>query len=167
MSVKSETSNLGLIKFSRGHSVRDTDLAANMDAIDAAHQGGVKVAKGDLTPGAANAFAFTWNNPETTAILVQKVIVNVTTAGATATSVLDVGVAATAAGTADTILDGVDLNAIAVTVSTNVSESGTNATEKVYIVDANGGTNDWITGKILVEKCDNLVGKYYIEYVVV
>lgn len=34
MSVSSTTTNLGLIKFSRGHSVRDTDLANNMDIID-------------------------------------------------------------------------------------------------------------------------------------
>jgi hypothetical protein len=36
MSVKSTTTNLGLSKFSRGISVRDTDLAANMDLIDVA-----------------------------------------------------------------------------------------------------------------------------------
>lgn len=34
MSVKSTTTNLGLTKYSRGHSVLDTDLAANMDLID-------------------------------------------------------------------------------------------------------------------------------------
>ena len=167
MSVKSTTTNLGLIKYSRGHSVRDTDLAINMDLIDAAYQGGVKVVKGALAAGAADAFAFTWQNPETIAVLVQKVIIDITHAGGTATSVLDVGVAASATGTADTILDGVDLNAAAITVNTDVASSGTNADEKVHKVDENGGTNDWVTGKILVEKCDDLVGKYYIEYVVV
>jgi len=167
MSVKSTTDNLGLIKYSRGHSVRDTDLALNMDTIDAAYQGGVKVAKGDLEGGAANSFAFAWNNPESTDILVQKVIIDITTAGGTATSVLDVGVAASATGTADTIFDGIDLNSTGISVSTNVSDTGTNGDEKVHKVDANGGTNDWITGKILVEKCDDLVGKYYIEYITV
>jgi|GEM_PF-3104290 len=167
MSVKSTTDNLGLIKYSRGHSVRDTDLATNMDAIDAAYQCGVKVAKGDITGGAANAFAFAWNNPESTAILVQKVIIDITTAGGTATSVMDVGVAASATGTDDTIFDGIDLNSTGISVNTNVSDTGTNGDEKVHKVDENGGTNDWITGKILVEKCDNLVGKYYIEYVTV
>lgn len=34
--VRSTTTNLGLIKYSRGHPVRDVDLATNMDAIDAA-----------------------------------------------------------------------------------------------------------------------------------
>jgi len=33
--VRTTTPNLGLIKFSRGHPVTDTDLATNMDAIDA------------------------------------------------------------------------------------------------------------------------------------
>ena len=165
MTVKTTTANLGLEKFSRGGPVVDADIADNMDLIDAAYQGGVKVVKGALTAGAADAFAFTWQNPETTAVLVQKVIIDVTTVGGTATSVLDVGVAASATGTADTILDGVDLNAAAITVNTDAASSGTNADEKVHKVDENGGTNDWITGKILVEKCDDLVGKYYIEYV--
>lgn len=34
--VRSTTTNLGLIKYSRGHPVRDVDLATNMDIIDVA-----------------------------------------------------------------------------------------------------------------------------------
>jgi hypothetical protein len=36
MDVKTTTPNLGLTKFSRGHPVRDVDIAANMDIIDLA-----------------------------------------------------------------------------------------------------------------------------------
>lgn len=167
MAVTTTTDNIGLIKYWRGHPVRDTDIAANMDIIDAAFQGGLKVAKGALAFGDADDFAFAWQNPEATAILVQCVIVDVTTVSATANSVLDVGVASSATGTDDTILDGVALTADAVSTSTNVSDSGTNGNEKVHRVDANGGTNDYITGKILVANAAALVGKYYIEYVVV
>ncbi len=39
--VRSTTSNLGLIKYSRGHPVTDTDLATNMDTLDAAVMGSV------------------------------------------------------------------------------------------------------------------------------
>ena len=39
--VRSTTPNLGLIKFSRGHPVTDTDLATNMDTLDAAVMGSV------------------------------------------------------------------------------------------------------------------------------
>lgn len=39
MSVKSITPNYGLIKYDRGHSVVDTDLATNMDIIDSALAG--------------------------------------------------------------------------------------------------------------------------------
>lgn len=167
MGVVTTTDNLGLSKYWRGHPVRDTDLAANMEILDASYQGGVKVAKGELAFGDADDFAFTWQNPETTAILVQCVIVDVTTVSATANSVLDVGVATSAAGTDDTILDGVALTADAVSISTNVSDSGTNGNEKVHRVDANGGTNDYITGKILVANAAALVGTYRIEYTLV
>ena len=172
--VSSTTPNIGLTKFSRGHSVLDTDLGLNMDIIDtqiaallAVNAGAVKVVKGDLTAGIVDAIAFAWQNSESTAIHVLQVVVDVTTVGGTATAVMDVDVVANATATGDTILDGVDLNADAVYSSLSAGVSGTNATENVHRCDANGGTNDHITGKILVETAANMVGKYYIYYVVV
>jgi len=118
-----------------------------------------------LTAGAANAMAFAWQNPEDKPIVVTKVVVDKTTAGGTATSVLDIGPATSATGTADTIIDGLDLNSAA--VADNIADKGTNGTTRVVKRDAKDGTNDYITGKILVEKCDNLVGYVYIEYFIV
>jgi len=118
-----------------------------------------------LTAGAANAMAFAWQNPEDKPIVVTRVMVDRTTAGGTATSVLDIGPATSATGTADTIIDGLDLNATG--IADNIADEGTNGTQRVVKRDAKGGTNDYITGKILVEKCDNLVGYVYIEYVIV
>lgn len=86
--------------------------------------GDVRVAKVALTAGNANAFAFAWQNPESSKILVHRVLVDITTAGGTASSVLDVGVVADATSTADTLIDGLDLNAAA--LSDNVSNGGTN-----------------------------------------
>jgi len=136
-------------------SVAERDLAATR---------AYKVAKVDLTGVAANGFPFTWQNPEANKIIIHEVIVRVTTAGGTATAVLDIDVVASAADTGDTIIDGLDLNATAVSSSHNVTDSGTNGDEKPHVVDENGGTNDWITGKCLVEKCDDLVGAVYIFY---
>lgn len=167
MSVKSITPNLGLTKFSRGHPVEDIDLAANMDIIDAEFVKNIRVIKGDLAAGLANAIAFAWQNPESVAIHVLQVVVDVKTAGGAATSVLDAGVATSATGTGDTVLDGIDLNADAIYSSLSAGVSGTNATENVHRVDENGGTNDYVTGKILVADASLLVGKYYIYYVTV
>ncbi len=126
--------------------------------------GDIKVAKVALTPGNANAFAFAWQNPEASKIIVHRVIVDRTAAGGTATSVLDVGVVADATSTADTLIDGLDLNATG--VADNVSDVGTNGKARAK-VDENGGTNDFITGKILVANAASLAGNVYIHYSVV
>lgn len=127
----------------------------------------ITVASGDLASGLADAYAFTWQNPETVEILIYSVTVDITTAGGTGSSVLNVDVVANATSTGDTILDGVDLNSTGISVSTNVSDSGTSGDEKVHKADENGGTNDYVTGKILVANASALVGKYYIQYTTV
>lgn len=141
----------------------DTEL----DTLAAVDAGEIKVVKGALAAGNADAFMFAWQNTEAVAIHVLQVVVDVTTAGGTGSSVGDVGVATSATGTGDTILDGIDLNADAAYSSLSAGVSGTNATENVHRVDANGGTNDHVTGKILVANATSLVGKYYIYYTVV
>jgi len=57
MSVSSTTTNLGLIKFSRGHSVRDTDLADNMDLIDTAVGANQALADGKIIVGNGSGVA--------------------------------------------------------------------------------------------------------------
>jgi len=141
----------------------DTEL----DALAAVDAGEIKVVKGALASGNADAFAFAWENPESVAIHVLQVVVETTTAGGTGSSVLDVGPATTATGTADTILDGCDLNATAIYSSLSAGVSGTNATENVHGLDENGGTTAFLTGKILVANAASLAGKYYIYYTVV
>ena len=126
--------------------------------------GDIKVAKVALVAGNANAFAFAWQNPEASKIIVHRVIVDRTAAGGTATSVLDVGVAPTATDTADTLIDGLDLNATG--VADNVSDVGTNGKARAK-VDEKGGTNDYITGKILTANAASLAGYAYIHYMVV
>ena len=59
--VRSTTANLGLIKYSRGHPVTDTDLATNADLIDAAvdalGSGTGALTTGQIFVGAAGAAA--------------------------------------------------------------------------------------------------------------
>ena len=124
----------------------------------------VKVSKGALAAGAADAFAFAWQNPESVKILVQKVMVDITTAGGTATAVLNVGTAANATTGSDNLIDGADLNATA--VYDTIDDQGTNGNANGKL-DENGGTTDYITGQIKVEAASSLAGKYYIFYVTV
>lgn len=134
----------------------DTEL----DAIEA----GQKVAKGTLKAGNANTFAFAWENPEASKIIVTRVLINITTAGGTGSSVLDVGVVADAASTADTLIDGLNLNATG--IFDNITDTGEHGKSR-QVVDKNGGANDYITGKILAQNATALVGKYYIFYTVI
>ena len=125
--------------------------------------GYVKVVSGALASGNADAFAFAWQNPEDESIIVHRVLVDVTTAGGTGSSVLDVGKVAGATATADTLIDGADLNAVAVYDSADSTLAGTNG-RGVAKLDKKGGTNDHITGKILTQNAASLAGKYYIFY---
>lgn len=125
---------------------------------------GLKVAKGTLKAGDADDFAFFWQNPETSKIIVTRVLINITTAGGTGSSVLDVGVVANATSTADTLIDGLDLNATG--IFDNITDKGEHGKSR-QVVDENGGANDYITGKILAQDAAALVGKYYIFYTVI
>lgn len=116
----------------------------------------------DLTPGNANAFAFVVQNPEGVDCVVTNVIVDISTAGGTASSVLDVDVADTATGTGDDVIDGLDLNATG--TFDRHKNAGTNGGAPVQW-DKNGGANDHVTGKILAQNAASLVGKVIIEYV--
>ncbi len=115
-----------------------------------------------LAAGSANDFAFAVQNPEGVDCIVTNVIVDITTAGGTASSVLDVDVAADATSTGDSIIDGLDLNATG--VADRHDDAGTNGGEALKW-EKNGGTNDYVTGKILAQDAANLVGTIIIEYV--
>ena len=99
-------------------------IAGELAKIAASDAAGLKVAKGTLKAGNANTFAFAWENPEASKIIVTRVLINITTAGGTDSSVLDVGVVADAASTADTLIDGLDLNATG--IFDNITDKGDN-----------------------------------------
>ena len=117
----------------------------------------------DLASGNANAFAFAVQNPEGVDCIITNVIVDITTAGGTASSVLDVDIAGSATGTGDSIIDGLDLDATGVS-DRDAAGTNTNGNNPVKW-DKNGGTNDYCTGKILAQNAASLAGKVIIEYV--
>jgi hypothetical protein len=129
--------------------------------ISDSHMKRVKTA---LSSGAANAFCLAWQNPEDHAIIVTRLIVDLTTAGGTGTAELDFGPANDATTHADGLIDGVDANAIA--IYDNIEDQGTNG-QSVCKLDAAGGTTDYITGQILTEAANSLVGNAYIFYTAV
>jgi hypothetical protein len=116
------------------------------------HSGELRTASGALTAGNANAFTIAWQNPEAQAIWAQ-LMVELTTAGGTAGALLDAGSGASATTASDNLIDGADLNATNLLVSSAWVK-----------LDANGGATDWITGQILVANAASLVGRFYVKY---
>jgi len=123
-----------------------------------------KVAKVALSPGAKDAFAFAWQNPESTPIMVTRVLVDITTAGGTATAVLDIGTAADAETGSDNLIDGLDANTTG--LADNITDGGTNGKSRQRL-DAKDGAIAYITGQIVTEKAEDLAGNVYIEYILV
>lgn len=116
-----------------------------------------------LTAGAANAFAFAIQNQEPVDCLITQLIVRITTAGGTATSVLDVDTVDGPTATGDDIIDGLDLNATGISYS--IKNPGTNGDGKPVLWGKKGSATDDLTGKILVADALNLVGQVIIKYV--
>lgn len=128
--------------------------------------GETRSVSGSLTAGNANAICFAWHDPELQDILVTKVVVEVTTAGGTPGSHLDVGIADDAAGTnrGTEFFDDLLLNSTQVNDSWVAGDGGTQ-TKWVFCQDSASGTDGWVVGQILDANAASLVGKYYIEYV--
>ena len=118
-----------------------------------------------LNGGSANDFAVAVQNPESVDAIIVRCILDITTAGGTATSVLDVDVAANATSTGDDIFDGVDANATGISDSLNATDNGTNGEGKSWKWDKKGGTNDYVTAKILTAAAASLAGNLYIQYI--
>lgn len=121
-----------------------------------------KIAQQALTGDALHAAVFGWANPEAGAILILRVIVDITTV-ATAACTLDIGITASSATTSsDTLLDGIDVNtAIGVFDSMNsLLDSAANAKAQKL------ASGKWITFDEKTGDATGLVGTAYIEYVI-
>lgn len=127
---------------------------------------GVKTAVVSLTGAAIHAGTggvVAWQNPEAGSILVQRVILNLTTV-ATGACTLDIGLTPTSATTtSDTLLDGVDANAaIGVFDSMNsLLDAAENAHAQLL------ASGKWVTIDEKTGDATGLVAKLYIQYVVI
>lgn len=139
-----------------------TSTAAELNLIDGADRV-EKVVKVALAEATGNAGLLSWQNPETSAILVTRFIVDVTTE-ATGAANGDFGSDGDGTGTSDDLIDGADIGTAAA-VFDNVDDQGTNG-QSVIRLDANGGTTDFITGTASADPAD-IVGNVYISYTVV
>lgn len=124
----------------------------------------MKVVKVALTAGNADAFAFAWQNPESSAIMVHRVLLDITTESATGGSVINIGSGATATTESDNLIDGGALTAAA--LLDNIDDQGTNGKSKQRL-DAKAGTTDYVTGRIKTAHAAALVGNVYIYYTAV
>jgi len=122
----------------------------------------IKIALDDLA--AANDIVYL-QNPYGVDVIIVRAIVRITTAGGTATAVIDVDVTTAATGTGDDIFDGVDANAAAISDSLNATDNGSNGEGKCWVWEKAGGTNDYVTAKLLVEAAANLVGDLFLEVI--
>ena len=121
----------------------------------------VKCAKVALATSDAAGGVVAWQNPESNAIVITRVVVDLTTK-ATAACTVDIGSAANATTSADNLLDGLDVNA-ATGVFDNIADKGTNGKEKQRL-DAKGGTTDHVTASKATGAAAGLVGNAYIFY---
>jgi len=144
-------------KYGVGKENINTNAVGN-DQLDPEAGKWVKVA---LASGDADDFAFAWQNPESSEIIVDRVILDITHAGGSASAVMDVGSAASGTTHSDNLIDGVDINTTA--VYDNLGDGGTNGKTKQKL-DENGGTTDYITGQILDANAASLEGNVYIHY---
>lgn len=132
---------------------------------------GVYVSSGALSAGARFKYAFTFQNPFTDhRILVERIVLDIVTAGGTANSMMHIG-AATCQGISTTATnsegaasqvnfsDGLPLN-YATMYDSGMAQFKRSAT----ILNAKGGTLDWINGRIVDAAAASLAGTYYIFY---
>lgn len=121
----------------------------------------VKTARVALAAADTGGGLFSWVNPEATAIIVQRVILDVTT-NTSGACTADVGTTATDATTlSDNLIDGVSL-ASAAKVVDNLGDAGSNGKSRQKLA-----VGKWITGSVASGASAGLVGYAYIQYITI
>lgn len=113
-----------------------------------------------LTAGALNTITKV-QNPYGEDRLITRAIVRVTTAGESS-AVLDIDVVGTSCATGDDIGDAVAISAVA-RKDCFLADGGTNGEDRAQLWEKAGGTNDWLTAKVLVDGATALVGTLFVE----
>lgn len=117
----------------------------------------IKVARVALAAADTAGGLFSWVNPESTAIIVTQVLLDVTTQTSGACTA-DVGMTATSATTsADNLIDGKSLATAG--LFDNIEDQGTNGTSRQKVA-----AGKWVTGSVASGASAGLVGFAYIHY---
>jgi hypothetical protein len=138
-----------------GAEVNVLDVSANSaaDTTSVVYRAKVALAAVDTAGG-----VFAWQNPTGAAIIVDRVVLDVTTV-ATGACTVDVGMTPTSAVTsADNLIDGVDVNA-ATGLFSNLSAPGTNGTEEQKVA-----AGKWVTASKATGASAGIVGSATILY---
>lgn len=134
-----------------GTDLNKATLLASADRVN-------KIAKVALAIASTNVLS--WANPEASSIIVNKVIVDITTAS-TGASTIDIGTTATSATTSsDNLIDGVSGAAIAAV--DNANSAGTNGKSLQKLA-----AGKWVTGTQASGNITGIVGYAYIHYTVI
>ena len=121
----------------------------------------VKVARVALAAVDTAGGVFAWQNPESTVILIDRLVLDVTTK-TTGACTVDIGTTATSATTSsDTLIDGLDINAATGTFD-NITDKGTNGKSRQRLA-----SGKWVTGSVASGASAGLVGYAYVYYVTV
>lgn len=123
----------------------------------------IRRASGSLAAVDTAGGVFAWQNPEGVAIIVTRLLLDITTATSGACTI-DAGAAANATTLSNTLIDGLDANAAA-GVFDNTVNGGTSGAGGVRVAE-NGGAADWVTGSVASGASAGLVGSFHIEYVI-
>lgn len=115
-----------------------------------------RTARVTMTAATGNAAALSWGNPTGGRIIVQSVIIDITTATG-ATTTIDVGVDSAGTGTDDTLIDGADTTAAGVISS--IDNGGTNGKAARALT-----SSEYVTGSI-TGTIGSFAGVAYITYV--
>jgi len=117
-----------------------------------------------LGAGSGNTILAYWQNPEARRIILLNLIINVTDASTNACT-LDIDVVANATTNADTIFNGLAINAPGVSSSWEVGSGGT---EIPHFMDENGGASDFLTiYEAANQDVTSFVCTFFIYYVII
>ena len=136
-----------------GQNKADDHLDSQSKLVKVPINGGVAVS---AVTHAAGDHGIAWKNPEGVDIIVECVVLDVTTE-ATGAATMDIGVAADGTTGSDTLLDGVNVGAAAI-LATNGNNGGTNGKTMVPMT-----SSQFITGDASASIA-GLVGNIWIKY---
>ncbi len=130
-------------------------LSADTDPV------ALKCARVALAAADSRGGVMRWQNPEDNAIIITRLVLDVTTKAPAACTV-DAGTARSGNVSSNNLIDGLDVGAAAGPFD-NMADKGVNGRERQRL-DARGGTTDFVTASRATGAAAGLAGNAYIFY---